>query len=88
MLRDIIYVKSELKYVEIYTKDKKFVLRHSLSDFINLLPEKEFIQVHRSYAVNKGFVDYIGPNYLKVSGNEVPYSLQRKEELIKAFNFL
>lgn len=88
LLKDILYIKSELKYVEIYVKSKKYVLRYSLSDFIELLPSKHFIQIHRSYAVNKHFVEYIGPNYIMVEGNEIPYSSQRKAEIVKMFNFL
>jgi two-component system, LytTR family, response regulator len=88
LLKDILYIKSELKYIEIYVKSKKYVLRYSLSDFIDLLPSDNFIQTHRSYVINKHFVEYIGPNYIMVEGNEIPFSTQRKTELLKAFNFL
>jgi len=88
LLNDILYIKSELKYVEIYVQKKKYVLRHSLTEFMNFLPPEHFIQVHRSYAVNKQAVEYIGSNYLKIEGNDIPFSNQRKEEIISAFNFL
>lgn len=86
-VKDILYVKSELKYIEIYVSQKKYVLRYSLSEFKDILPD-EFIQVHRSYIVNKNAVEYIGANYLQVASNEIPFSLQRKEEILKVFNFL
>jgi two-component system, LytTR family, response regulator len=86
-VKDILYVKSELKYIEIYLAQKKYVLRYSLSEFNEILPDN-FLQVHRSYIVNKNNVEYIGPNFLLVSGHEIPFSIQRKEEILKVFNFL
>ncbi|MCB0634405.1 MAG: LytTR family transcriptional regulator DNA-binding domain-containing protein [Saprospiraceae bacterium] len=85
---DIVYVKSELKYIELYLQKKRYVIRHSLSDFLILMPAEHFIQVHRSYVVNKNYVDHIGANYILVSGTEIPISANRKEEVLNRFNFL
>ena len=87
-IKNILYVKSELKYVEIHTVKKKYVLRYSLAELLEIMPNDHFIQVHKSYIVNKNVVDHIGINYLLINGHEIPYSSQRKEELLKAFNFL
>jgi DNA-binding LytR/AlgR family response regulator len=88
VINDILYIRAESKYIEIFVRKKKYVLRHTLSDFLNLLSNEQFIQVHRSYAVNKNAVAYIGSNFIKIAGDEIPFSQQRKDELIKAFNFL
>ena len=63
------------------------MLRYSLSELNTLLPDG-FIQVHRSYIVNKEEVAYIGGNYVKIKDEKIPISLQRKEEIIKTFTFL
>ncbi|WCO02708.1 LytR/AlgR family response regulator transcription factor [Psychroserpens ponticola] len=87
-MKDILYIKSELKYIEVYVGTKKYLLRYGLSEFLKTLPENHFIQVHRSYIVNKNAVDQIGINYLVIKENEIPFSNQRKEEIIKMFHFL
>lgn len=86
-VKDILYIKSELKYVEIHLPEKKYVLRYSLSELDRALPES-FIQIHRSYIVNKESVEYIGANYVLVNKEKLPISLQRKEAILKAFKFL
>lgn len=88
LLGKISYIKSELKYVEIHVGLKKYVLRYALSDFIKTLPNNQFIQVHRSYAVNKNAVEHIGANFLFVDGKKIPFSNSRKEEIIKMFKLL
>ena len=85
---DIVYVKSELKYIELFLLEKRYVIRYSLSDFLALMPVEQFIQVHRSYVVNKNYVDHIGGNYILVNGTEIPISTKRKEEVFTRFNFL
>lgn len=87
-MKDILYIKSELKYIEVYVGTKKYLLRYGLSEFLKTLPDNHFIQVHRSYVVNKNAVDLIGANYLVIQGNEIPFSSQRKEDIIKLFHFL
>ncbi|PHN05138.1 LytR/AlgR family response regulator transcription factor [Flavilitoribacter nigricans] len=87
-VRDIAYVKSELKYIELYVEKKRHVIRYSLAEFIDLMPAEHFIQVHRSYVVNKNYVDHIGINYILVAGTEIPMSSKRKEEVLNRFNFL
>ncbi len=86
-VKDILYVKSDLKYVEIHLQGRKYLLRYNLSDFLRFLPV-EFLRVHRSYAVNKHMVERIGANYVVVKGIEIPLSTQRKEELRQEFRFL
>ena len=51
--------KSEIKYIqasgyysEIFTDEKKHLLRESLTSLINKLPKSEFIRVHRSTIIN------------------------------------
>ncbi|MFD1096499.1 LytR/AlgR family response regulator transcription factor [Salegentibacter chungangensis] len=61
--RTILLDPSEIKYIcasgyyaEIFTEDKKYLLRESLKNLIKLLDKKKFCRVHRSAIVN---IDYI-----------------------------
>lgn len=87
-IAEILFVKAEKKNVLLKTKSKDYLPRHTFSEFAGCLPSDHFIQVHRSYMVNKACVDHLGPNFLIVAGNEIPISTQRKEEVYKAFRFV
>jgi len=50
-LKDIYYLKSEHKYVTIYTYDDEFLISDTLTDLEKKLPDN-FIRVHRSYIIN------------------------------------
>lgn len=88
-IKDILFVQSELKYIQInLAKGKNHLLRYNLSDFLNILPNDNFIQVHRSYIINKDKIDHIGPNFLFINNSEIPISPSRKENLSRAVRML
>lgn len=60
---EIIFVETVDKTAYLYTKDKKQALgRVTLSNLEEWLPENQFIRVHRSYIVNKDYIDYVSRN--------------------------
>ena len=52
---EIKYIKASGGYSEVYTKEKKFVIREAISKFDNMLPNS-FIRIHRSTIVNVEFI--------------------------------
>ena len=80
-LDTIIYLKSDGNYVDFFTMEKRFTDRNRLSQVVMELPPN-FIQVHRSFVVNKNFI--ISKNSSRVfleNGNEVPVSRTYKLNL-------
>lgn len=51
-VEDIMYIEVESNYSTLITKEGRFVLKTSLNDLYNKLPQKEFIRIHRNYIVN------------------------------------
>ena len=87
-VKDILFIKAEMKFITLKTSKKLYSLRYTFSEFTSLLPESNFIQVHRSYVVNKLAVDHIGANYLIIDKLEIPISNQRKEQVYNSFKFV
>lgn len=57
---DIVYLETVDKTAYLYTKDKKYSIgRITLSELEDKLPNERFIRVHRSYIVNKDYIDFI-----------------------------
>lgn len=79
-LTDIIYVKSDSNYVEVFLENKKHLVRSTLKNFSELLPDHLFIQVHRSYIVNISKIESIGDGEVCLVGNRTaPLSANFKE---------
>ncbi|MCO4806236.1 MAG: response regulator transcription factor [Flavobacteriales bacterium] len=78
---DILYIKADNIYIEVYTMDKKVVSRQTLSAALEKLPEDVFLRVHRSYAVNKRKIDSISRSSLKIGEVNIPISRSYKTEV-------
>lgn len=75
------YIKSDGNYLEFVTDDKTVVDRNKLKDILNTLPPN-FVRVHRSYVINKNFIDASNSTSLFLKPNiEIPLSRTYKANL-------
>lgn len=80
---DIVYLKSEHVYIELYTvNNKKHLIRGSISNFIERLP-KQFFRTHRSYAVNLDYLDAINSIHVVINNIEIPIGKMFRNDLMK-----
>lgn len=77
----IFYIKGDKGYVEIFHEAGKTVQRKLLKELLDELPE-DFVRVHRSYAVNRSYIESRNATQVKVNGKEIPISRNYKEQLI------
>jgi two-component system LytT family response regulator len=49
---NINYITASNSYIEIFTTDKKYLLRNSMSNMMLELPENQFSRIHRSTIIN------------------------------------
>jgi DNA-binding LytR/AlgR family response regulator len=81
--KDILYLKAENIYVEVYTIDKRYLVRTSLSGFMDEHPHPDFIRVHRSYAVNRKHVHSHSKSCVFINGLEIPVSRSYRDETLE-----
>lgn len=67
-LDEMLTIECLKDYLKINTTTGKYIIHSTLSDFTKLLPEKDFIRIHRSYAIAVNKVDIIEGNSLEISG--------------------
>lgn len=79
---DIVYIKSDRNYVEIYSVDRKSVIKAPLKDILNSLPQDKFFQPHRSYIVNLQRVTSFGSKELYLGGIQIPLGHKQHGVLI------
>jgi two-component system, LytTR family, response regulator LytT len=84
--KDILWLKSENIYLEIYTTDAKYVVRTSLDRFLEDLDNIQFIRIHRSYAINLNQIKAINGQYVLIGTEKIPMSRNLRDELMEKFN--
>lgn len=80
---DILWVKTDDKYIEIHTKDKKYVERSSIASFLESVPSNIFQRTHRSYVVNIDKVSSFANSYLLINNERIPLSRTFKEQIME-----
>jgi DNA-binding LytR/AlgR family response regulator len=88
---DEIVVLSALgNYVQFFTTRGMLAIRTTLNNVLNLLPPKQFLQVHRTYAVSVHYVTEISRDEVIVTGVEgsIPISKQHYAELIRQLTII
>lgn len=83
---DILYLKSDNVYIDIYTvQGKTYTVRASLGEYINKLDDN-FLRVHRGYIVNLAFLEGIGLTTVTIQSEEIPIGSKYKAELMNVIH--
>ncbi|MEO1215118.1 MAG: LytTR family DNA-binding domain-containing protein [Bacteroidota bacterium] len=85
-ISDIIFIKSDSDYTEIYLDQRKLLSQESLRYWGEKLGESQFSRVHKSFLINTSWVEKVAGNqiYLK-GGNIVPIGRAYKESFTNRF---
>ncbi|WP_264552270.1 LytR/AlgR family response regulator transcription factor [Flavobacterium sp. N2038] len=84
---DILFIEGLKDYVKIYTTDNKFTLTLiSLIKLENLLSNKGFSRIHRSYIINIKHVKSIQKNKVLISDKRIPISESYKTAFFEKIN--
>ena len=84
---ELLWMRSEGNYLELHTAGKKrFVIRSSMRDFLDKLPQKRFFRVHKSHAVNLSKVEAINSLNIEIDGAEIPLGRNFRDELLNHLN--
>lgn len=87
-LDDIMYCESDSNYTMFYLKNNsKFMVSRTIKEYEDILPEKQFVRIHKSYIINLLFVT----KYIKGDGGDIvlsngvclPIARLRKDKLLE-----
>lgn len=82
-LDEILYIESLKEYIRVVTKTKSIVTKFQLGEIEELLPEKKFLRVHRSYIVSKDKIDAFTATDVEINGNPIPIGRGYKETVME-----
>ncbi|MCI8998750.1 MAG: response regulator transcription factor [Muribaculaceae bacterium] len=81
-LSELNFVEGMENYVKLYMSDGVIVTRTPLKKFLGMLPERNFMQVHKSYVVNISRIRSMEGNLLRFDKDlSVPVSRNYKQKL-------
>jgi two-component system LytT family response regulator len=83
MLDDVLYIESMKDYIKIITKQGTVITKQSISSVEAMLPEKEFIRVHRSYIVSLSKVNSFTSELIEIEKSEIPIGKLYRNEVMK-----
>jgi DNA-binding LytR/AlgR family response regulator len=77
----ILYIHSDADYTELHTQGKKYLSSETLKHWIGLF-QPQFVQVHKSYVVNREKVELLSTTFVQLDGNiKIPIGRAFKEGL-------
>lgn len=85
LVNNIKWIKAMGDYVKIVTQNKNYVVLSSMKAFISLLPENQFVRIHKSYIVNLKKVINHDSNNVFMDGKLLPLSRNQKLTFKKNF---
>ncbi|WP_138989887.1 LytTR family DNA-binding domain-containing protein [Larkinella sp. C7] len=80
-LDDILYLESDGNYVTFVLKNRKVLSRQTLSDIPRILPESQFVRVHRSYSISLRKIEKIARNEITIAGFKIPVGASYEDKL-------
>lgn len=72
VFNDILYVEGLKDYLKIITPDKTIVTHMNFKTLEKMLPEREFVRIHKSFLVPVSKIDSIGKNSLDIGEHQIP----------------
>ena len=83
MLDDILYIESMKDYIKIFTRQSVIITKQSISSVEAMLPEKEFVRVHRSYIVSLKKIKSFTSELMEIEKTEIPIGKLYRNEVMK-----
>ncbi len=80
---DILYIEAAGNYVKLVTHKETHTIRDKISDTIKRLPEKKFLQVHKSFVVAKEHISTIEGNRIMIGDYTIPIGKSYKADVNK-----
>lgn len=80
-LCDILFVEGMENYVCIYTDNGRLTVRSTFRHITESLPDRLFMQIHKSYLVNMERISMMEGNSLRVGNHNIPIARNYRDEM-------
>ena len=84
----ISFIKKDGHYIVFKISGRELLSRMTFSQLLELLPTKDFIQVHRSYVVAVKKIEVIQKQFIQIEDKEIPIGDAFKKEFFQRVKFI
>jgi two-component system LytT family response regulator len=71
-LGDILYLEKDGNYMTVHLKDRNILIRENMTAVFKLVPDSDFIRVHKSYVVAVRHIGIIEVHQIVINGEKIP----------------
>jgi len=82
-LATIIFIQKEGHYLVFHTKEKKILSRMNMKQVFDVVPEKDFIQIHKSFVIAWSHIDVIETHQVIINKQRIPIGVRYRENFQK-----
>jgi len=79
MIEEILYIEAAGNYICFQTAGKKVMSLMNMKEVLELLPDGEFVRIHKSYIVALRHIEAIESQDVVVGGKEIPIGITYRE---------
>jgi len=83
LYEDILFIQAEGNYVMYHTKNDNVLVRSTIKEVLSLLPEKYFVQIHRSIIISLRWIDRIEDNHVYIGDTKHQISSKFRDNFLK-----
>ncbi len=80
---DIFYIEGFGDYIKVVTANAVHTSYSSLNKIGELLPEQQFIRIHKSFIINVRHIQFVEGNLVRIFDKELPLGVTYKDALYK-----
>jgi len=80
---EIFYVEAFGDYIKVITNKATHVSYFSLNKIIELLPDQQFLRIHKSFIINLRHIQFVEGTLVRILDKELPVGVTYKEALYK-----
>jgi DNA-binding LytR/AlgR family response regulator len=85
---DILYITAAVDYIEVQTKEKKYLVHSSMNKTEDKLPTDKFFRIHRSTIINVNHIKRIDRDFVEINQDTLKIAPGKKEAFLKFINSL
>lgn len=80
-LSEIYYFESYGNYVKVWLRDQFHLTPRTLTSFVEQVPENDFYRIHKSFFINRKYIDYVEGNFLLMkNGKQLPIGKNHRSD--------
>ncbi|GGA91661.1 LytR/AlgR family response regulator transcription factor [Puia dinghuensis] len=86
-LSSILYLAAENNYIHIVTREKKYLLRMSLQQFLDKIACDKLVRIHRSYIIHLDAIHSFNEQEVTVDKEVLPVGRQYRDAFLQQFGW-